>query len=275
MLNILSSFSQINSEISNINEIPISVIEDSNHNFIVVGFIYDSLFEYSNGTIICVNSNGSIINQLTLGNEGENLKFGKILYSNNMYTIFGGISDLNTSHRKLLFYQFDEQWNEINRKLISIPYDRTLGSYFPIIDSDSSYVISGVTTSLSDNYPDHFYLKLNNEGDSIICIFKNSYYHPSSYTIQESQNHLKYYDIISNYKSSIFSGILQLNKNFDTIDFNYISIPLYYTYGNLVKNDSTLIIAGVQLYLICISVNVPYLPYHVVSIDASTSLSNK
>jgi hypothetical protein len=239
----------MNSANSNLNEIPLSVIEDSNHNYIIVGFTYDTLFEQSNGTIICLNSNGNIINQFSIGNEGENLKFGKILYSNNIYSIFGGIYNSNASHRNLLFCQYNEQWNEINRKFIYIPNDRNLGSYYPIQDSDSSFVISGVTTSVSDYFPNHFYIKINSVGDSTISIFKNSSFYPSSYTILESQNQLKYYDILISYQSSIFSGILQLDKNFDTIAFHYISIPLYYTYGSLVQNDSTLIIAGVQLYL--------------------------
>lgn len=249
LFNFLSLYSQLNTANSSYNEIPLSVIEDSNRNYVIVGFTYDSLFDQSNGTIIYLNSNGNIINQLTLGNEGENLKFGKIIYSNNIYSIFGGIYNSTASHRNLLFCQYDEQWNEINRKLIYIPNDRNLGSYYPIQDSDSSFVISGITTSVSDYFPNHFYIKINSVGDSSISIFKNSSFYPSSYTILESQNQLKYYDIIINYQSSMNSGILQLNKNFDTLVFNYISIPLYYTYGSLIKNDSSIIVAGVQLFL--------------------------
>lgn len=185
------AFSQNNTNYFDYNEIPLSVIEDSDQNYVIVGFTYDSLFDRSNGTIIRLNSNGDIINQLTLGNEEENLKLGKILYINNIYTLFGGILNTNTSHRNLLFLQFDEQWNEIKRKLIPIPYDRTLGSYFPVLDSDSMFVISGSTLALSNGYTDHFYIKLDSEGDTIVTIFKNSEFQPMSLTILESQDHSK------------------------------------------------------------------------------------
>ena len=244
------AFSQNNTNYFDYNEIPLSVIEDSDQNYVIVGFTYDSLFDRSNGTIIRLNSDGDIINQLTLGNEEENLKLGKILYINNIYTLFGGILNTNTSHRNLLFLQFDEQWNEINRRLIPIPYDRTLGSYFPVLDSDSMFVISGFTLALSNGYTDHFYIKLDSEGDTIVTIFKNSEFQPMSLTILESQDHSKYYDIISGYEFNAPSGILQLDKNFNSIVFNKIEIPSYlYTYGSLVMSDSTLLVVGDQLVL--------------------------
>ncbi|MDD3644699.1 MAG: hypothetical protein PHR19_04145 [Bacteroidales bacterium] len=52
------AFSQNNTNYFDYNEIPLSVIEDSDQNYVIVGFTYDSLFDRSNGTIIRLNSNG-------------------------------------------------------------------------------------------------------------------------------------------------------------------------------------------------------------------------
>jgi len=226
------------------NEVPLSMHEDSNGNINIVGYVSDSLFQNLKGYIVTLNSTGDLVEQFLYGEDEEKVSFSKILSLNNKRIVFGAFTDF--SQRKLFFIEFDSEWNEIVKKTINIPPDRNLADFRLIIDSDSNLVFTGSTLDYINNYPNNFNLKYDLLGDSIVSFFNNSNYHPISYCIQESFDNTKYYNIIANFHSNGYSGILQLNKTFDTIGYYIFSRDLFYTYSSLPYKDSLILLVGIN-----------------------------
>ena len=99
------------------NKVFLSIIEESYGNYVIVGFVSDSLIENSYGHITIINSNGNIENQFLFGTNEEKVIFRKILKINNKRFIFGSFNE--NSQRKLFYLQFDHEWNELSRKTIT------------------------------------------------------------------------------------------------------------------------------------------------------------
>ena len=226
---------------TNFHESYFQVISNLNQNYLLISTINYNNFENSIGKCTNIDLCGNVINEYSY-EEGGNVCFLNIHFINNKYYIFGSMSENNQNY--LLTIQLNNNLELIQTKKHLFPENKSIGFLNSILDSDSNFVFTGYT---NENFNMFFY-KINVNCDSLFSKFFNTPFQ-LAYQIHESNDKSKYSVFLEGYIPSwSFGGILEINKNFDTISFHTIETLSRHVSSSLTINDSTFIVSSVNFH---------------------------
>jgi hypothetical protein len=230
----------------NINQDIRSVKTDLNGDFIIVGNHNNGTPNSSSGYILKISTNGNeIIHENYSVSNGFSVFFN-VFNISNYHIVLGSYSQDSINY--LHYLKYDNNFNILNRKFIKIENLREIGYMNSIIDSENNIVVSGYTSrpdpTFQSNY-DPFFIKLNQNGDSITSFFYNTISpFDFSYHLVESCDSTKYLAFMDAYDYTNCRGLLKLTKNFTFIDC--FPLPIYKIYSPIVV-DSQIYITGKPL----------------------------
>ena len=248
ILFIITSKSQIPISNFNINcqSVYTNSLEDNEGNYILSGIINPN-GNSDIGYLVKISSSGIMLNELQFQYGGENSYLDKIAHYNANIIAIGKVS--NELGDNLFFLKLDSNLQINDCKFIPFQNNKHIIYYNLFVDSDSSIIILGSSYAVSGNsYIQPFLYQINGNGDSI----KTKYFNNSNiqviYQLQESSDSSKYFAFMDGYRVGYeISGILHLNKNFDTIEYHCLSSEYNYIFSSISLYDSLFLVTNLDL----------------------------
>jgi hypothetical protein len=215
-----------------------------NGKIIIIGGSSDESSQKQSGKILMLDQQGNLLTQRTYTENDGNLYFVKAFFKEERFYVFSILSRQTES--KLVLYQLDTDLNILETNYYTTPLDHSISMMNVMFDSDSLFVISGYT-SLTSYSSRMFFYKINLDGDSVLLKYSDQTYQ-LAYQLHESSDSSKYLLFLDGFYPAFgYSGLLQLSKTFDVLEFNYIMPHLNKTYASISYQDSLFLTTGITM----------------------------
>ena len=221
-------------------------LEDNEGNYLVSGITNPNGIS-DIGYLMKISSSRIILNELQFQYGGENSFLTKMIHYNTNIIVIGKV--YNEFGDNLFFLKLDSNLQINDCKFIPFQNNRHINYFNLLVDSDSSIIISGCSYAVSGNsYIQPFLYQINGNGDSI----KTKYFNNSNiqviYQLHESPDSSKYFAFMDGYRVGYeISGILHLDKNFDTIEYHCLSSEYNYIFSSISLYDSLFLVTNLDL----------------------------
>ena len=249
-INTCNTFAQIFNEsvLPNLsNEIMIDISSDNYGNYFISGRISDDN-NHVEGFVKKISHNGNLLNVFNLQNFGENSFFNKsILINSNLIVL--GVKNKSTGD-VIMYVKLDSNLNLIETVEVPFLQNRIISYYNFLLDPDSTIVISGYSRSNNNsiNIRQPFFYKISQSGDSLYSKYVNTTNNQFIYQMHLSNDSNRYIAFMDGFNPDLgYSGILHLNKNFDTLEHHLFSEYVLHDFASLRINDSIFISSTINI----------------------------